>query len=307
MNLDGYAPGPLEPKLLPTEDRWLLDGLDRLAAAVTADLDQFGFAEAARRLRDFTWNDFCDWYLEFVKARLRDPAARPTAQRVLAAALDRLCRLLHPFLPFVTEQVWQALNDLAAARGLPEPRPAEASVCIAAWPVQPVWTDQTARAVVEQWREKITALRNLRAEHGIPPTAKIAPTLIATGATAEALRQGEPFLRGLAGAGSITIAPAAERHPDAAVAVLPDCELILPLAGLIDQQAEAAKHAKTLADLDKQLGLARAKLANEAFVARAPAAVVAQHRAKLADLETQRAAVAALLARLAAAPGNADR
>ena len=88
---------------------------------MTSDLEHFQFAEAARRLRDFTWGDFCDWYLEFVKGRLRDPAARPVAQRVLAALLDGLCRLLHPIMPFVTEQVWQGLNGLAPVRGLPEP------------------------------------------------------------------------------------------------------------------------------------------------------------------------------------------
>ena len=90
---------------------------------MTADFEQFQFAEAARRLRDFTWGDFCDWYLEFVKGRLRDEQSKPDAQRVLAAVLDSLCRLLHPIVPFVTEQVWQGLNALAAERGLPKPEP----------------------------------------------------------------------------------------------------------------------------------------------------------------------------------------
>ena len=94
-------------------------------------------------MRDFTWGDFCDWYLEFVKGRLRDPGARPIAQRVLAALLDGLCRLLHPIMPFVTEQVWQGLNSLAPVRGLPEPRAAEESVCIAAWPSR--WAGPTKR------------------------------------------------------------------------------------------------------------------------------------------------------------------
>ena len=98
---------------------------------MTSALEQFQFAEAARQLRDFTWGDFCDWYLEFVKGRLRDPAARPVAQRVLAALLDGLCRLLHPIMPFVTEQVWQGLNSLAprarAARAASRPPRASAS------------------------------------------------------------------------------------------------------------------------------------------------------------------------------------
>ena len=123
MNLEGYEPATLEREDLPIEDRWIIDGLDRTIGEVTSALEHFQFAEAARQLRDFTWGHFCDWYLEFVKGRLRDPDARPVAQRVLAALLDGLCRLLHPIMPFVTEQVWQGLNSLAPVRGLPEPKP----------------------------------------------------------------------------------------------------------------------------------------------------------------------------------------
>ena len=104
---------------LPIEDRWIIDGLDRTIGEVTVALEHFQFAEAARQLRDFTWGHFCDWYLEFVKGRLRDPVARPTAQRVLAMLLDGLCRLLHPIMPFVTEQVWQGLSTLAPVAGSP--------------------------------------------------------------------------------------------------------------------------------------------------------------------------------------------
>ncbi len=113
MNLEGFAPAELDPKSLPVEDRWILGCLDEAIAGLTGDLEQFQFAEASRRLRDFIWGDFCDWYLEFVKGRLRDPGARPVAQNVLATVLDGLARLLHPIMPFVTEQVWQGLNNLA--------------------------------------------------------------------------------------------------------------------------------------------------------------------------------------------------
>ena len=128
MNLEGYTPAPVDLASLPVEDRWILSLLSRTTQLTTADLEQFGFSEATRRLRDFTWNDFCDWYVEFQKARLRDPATRPVAQRVLAAVLDGLCRLLHPIVPFVTEQVWQALAQAAPERGLPSPAAASASV-----------------------------------------------------------------------------------------------------------------------------------------------------------------------------------
>ena len=262
---------------------------------MTRALERFQFAEAARLLRDFTWGQFCDWYLEFVKGRLRDPAARPLAQRVLAALLDGLCRLLHPIMPFVTEQVWQGLNSLAPVRGLPEPEPAEESACIAAWPHPLGWSDETARRTVDQWCEAIKAIRNLKAERNVPKEAKIAPIIVAQGTVAEWLRQGEPFLRSLLPAESVTIVAATDRPAECAVAVLPDAEIILPLEGLIDKEAERAKMKKSLSDFEKQIGGLRSKLANESFVARAPAEVVSQSRTKLAELEAQRDLVAGLL------------
>ena len=296
MNLEGYEPAPVERADLPIEDRWILSLLAQTTAATTADLEAFQFAEATRRLRDFTWNDFCDWYVEFVKGRLRDPSARPLAQRVLAAVLDGLCRLLHPIVPFLTEQVWQALGQVAPRRGLPEPEPAAESVCIASWPAYPAaWADREAEQVIGLWQETTKALRNLRAERNVPKEARIAPILIAAEPAASRLRQGEPFIRSLTPAATLTIAAAADRPAESAVAILPEVEIILPLSDLIDKEAEAARQRKTLADLDKQLASVQAKLRNESFTSRAPAEVVAQQRAKEAELLAQRAAVAAVL------------
>jgi valyl-tRNA synthetase len=209
-----------------------------------------------------------------------------------------LCRLLHPIMPFVTEQVWQGLNGLANLRGFGEPEAAEESVCIAAWPTPLGWEDPGARQTVDQWCEAIKAIRNLRAERNVPDKARIAPIIVAQGAVAAALRQGEPFLRSLLSADSVTIVTNADRPLDCAVAVLPDAEIILPLEGLIDPEAERAKLLKSLADVERQIGGLRAKLNNESFVARAPADVVEQTRAKLSELESQRDAIQALLDRV---------
>ena len=140
---------------------------------MTSDLEQFQFAEAARRLRDFTWGDFCDWYLEFVKGRLRDAQSRPVAQRVLAAVLDGLCRLLHPIMPFVTEQVWQGLNALAPERGLARAR-AGRGERLHRTPGRARWAGAMRRRAqtVELWCEVIKALRNLRAERNVPKEAQ---------------------------------------------------------------------------------------------------------------------------------------
>ncbi|MGE5756818.1 MAG: valine--tRNA ligase [Planctomycetaceae bacterium] len=296
MNLEGYEPAPVALDEVPLEDRWILSLLSKTTGDTTADLEAYQFAEATKRLRDFTWNDFCDWYVEFLKGRLREASTRPDAQRILAAVLDGLCRLLHPIVPFLTEQVWQALGRVAPRRGLTHLEDAAEGVCIAAWPAYPAaWHDAAAEAAVARWQEAVTAIRNLRAERNVPPAAKIEPILVAAEPVASMLRQGEPFLRGLTNAAKVTIIPSAERPARSAVAVLPDVEIILPLEDLIDRAAEAARHRKALAELDRQLAAVRAKLGNESFVRRAPAEVVAQQRAKEAELTAQRQAVAALL------------
>ena len=133
------------------------------------------------------------------------------------------------------------------------------------------------------------------AERNVPKDARIAPIVVASGAVAETLRRGEPLLRSLTGAASVTIVAGADRPPNSAVTVLADAEVILPLEGLIDGQAEAARNRKALAEIDRQLGAVRAKLGNESFLARAPAELVAQQRAREAELVAQRQAVAALL------------
>ncbi len=276
MNLEGYTPAPVDLAGLPIEDRWILSLLSKTSAATTADLEGFQFAEATRRLRDFTWNDFCDWYVEILKGRLRQPGTRPTAQRVLAAVLDGLCRLLHPIVPFLTEQVWQALAGVAPSRGLPEPSPAAEGVCIAPWPSYPeAWHDPEAEAVVAHWQEVVKALRNLRAERNVPKEARIAPLLVAAEPVAAMLRQGSGLIQALTWAAHVTIVPESDRPADAAVMVLADVEVILPLEGLIDRKAEAERHRKKLADLGKQLAANEGKLGNASFVNKAPAEVVA--------------------------------
>lgn len=299
MNLEGYEPASLDVASLPVEDRWILSLLARTTAGTTAELEAFRFAEAARQLRDFTWDDFCDWYIEFLKGRLRDAATRPAAQRVLALVLDGLCRLLHPILPFVTEQVWQALNQVAPQRldgRSSEPTLAAESICISRWPEYPAdWQDSAAESVVRQWQEKIRAVRNLKAERDLPKDAKLRPILVATGPVAEALSRGEAYLLSLCPAASVSIVASAERPPNSAVVVLSDCEVILPLEGLIDKAAEAAKHRKALADVERQIASVRAKLSNDGFVTRAKPEVVAEQRAKLAELESQVATTRTLL------------
>ncbi len=304
MNLEDFDPNALAGdglSLSCAEDVWILGRLKRTAEDVTAGLEKFQFGEVARTLRDFTWNDFCDWYLEFAKPRLRQgEEPRRIARNVLVMVLDGLCRLLHPIMPFVTEQVWQALNQVAPRRLNPASltwENATESVCIAPWPVYHLRlaVQSRAEATIAQWQEKTAALRNLRAERNIPPAAKINPLIVASGEVAKALLEGASHIQTLANTESLRIVESAERPAGAAVVVLGDAEIILPLDGLIDVEAEKARHKKALADIDKQLTGHQTKLQNASYVANAPTAVVEQTRAKVGELIAQRAAVAALL------------
>ena len=137
MNLDGYAPAPADMATLPVEDRWILSRLATTTETITEHLEGFRFSDAARTIYDFTWSEFCDWYLEMSKGRLKDDASRPLAQRMLVGVLDAILRLIHPVMPFVSESIWQALNEAAFERGLPAPEPSAESVMIAPWPEFP--------------------------------------------------------------------------------------------------------------------------------------------------------------------------
>ncbi len=278
--------GSLDPRRPGSHDRGRDDRPERIS----------GSPRPPARLRDFTWGEFCDWYVEFAKGRLRDPETRPTAQRVLAALLDGLCRLLHPIMPFVTEQVWQGLASVAPTRGLPSPRAAEESVCIAAWPAPLGWSDEAARETVERGARPSRRSATSAPSGTSPRTPGSRRSSCRPARWPKGSARGSDTSGSLSPAESVTIVDTAvERPAECAVAVLPDAEIILPLAGLIDKEAELAKHRKTLADLEKQIGGHRSKLANESFVARAPAEVVEQTRTKLAELEAQREAVLSLV------------
>ncbi len=266
MNLEDFKPSELDRtaqfnmECSEYEDLWIRGKLAATARAVTTGLENFQFADVAKTLRDFTWNDFCDWYVEMAKSRLRDanPARRRDAQRMLVFVLDNLCRLLHPIMPFVTEQVWQALNGIVPERfdmKTSEYRPAAESVCIATWPeFDEVWARTGDSAiVVALWQEATKAIRNLRAERNVPKEAKITPIIVSNQRTRDILTLGEPFIRALAPAASLTLVESIDRPAASATAVLADFEVILPLEGLIDRDAERARHRKALADLDKQL------------------------------------------------------
>ena len=292
LNLDGYTPGAFERARLPVEDRWLLSRLATVTAQVTEQLENFKLSDAARLLYDFTWSEFCDWYVEMSKSRLRDDQARPLAQRVLAGALDTILRLLHPIMPFVTESIWQALAEAAFERGLPEPAPAAESVMVAAWPSFPVgWRDASTERRIGRMQELVRAVRTIRNEFGVKEHASVDLTVRCAPAVARDFDTLAPFILPLAKVSRLMCGPDVSKPPQSATLIHPEFQAYVHLSGLIDLAAELKRLAKQKAEKEKLLQGVRAKLANTNFVTNAPADVVQQQRDQEAELLAQLRAI----------------
>jgi valyl-tRNA synthetase len=288
LNLEGYAPGALHLEQLPIEDRWILSRLATTATAVTGHLESYHFADAARAIYDFTWSEFCDWYLEMSKGRLRDAKGRPVAQRLLVGVLDAILRLVHPLMPFVAESVWQALADAAFERGLPTPEPATESVVIAAWPQLPEsWQDPAMERRMARMQELVRGVREVRSRYQVDLQARFDVFVRCDEAIAGDFRLLAPFITTLAGVGRLECGPAVRKPAQSATLVNPEFEAYVPLRGLIDEKAETKRLEKQLVEKQKALQSAEGKLANASFTAKAPPDVVQQQHDLVVDLHNQ--------------------
>lgn len=288
MNLEGYTPGEINVDDLQTEDKWILSRLATTAQQVTTHLDRYQFDQATRTIRDFTWNEFCDWYIEMLKPRFRDDAARPTAQRVLVVVIDSILRLLHPFAPFITEELWQKLNELAPLRGLSEQTQAEECVMVAAWPDLPEsLISEELEGRFERLQETIVAVRNVRAQYKISPKEPLKLFMKCDPEVADQMKavadQFDNLSRTMLEAAGLDITP----PEGSANFSLKDADGYIPLEGLVDLGEEKAKLEKQAADLEKQIAGSEAKLNNPNFVDKAPDHVVAAFRETLAERQGQ--------------------
>jgi valyl-tRNA synthetase len=280
---------------LELADRWILSRLSNATADVTAALERFRFQDAGLRAYDFVWGDLADWYLEMAKPRLYGDMGEPSrnaARAVLAEVLDRSMRLLHPIMPFITETVWQRL---------PRAEGDAPSLMVSAWP-EPVaaWDDAAAEAAFAELQEVVVEVRRMRQEYGIQPGVRVPLRAVpASDAVRAMLDASRRALSDLARVDDLSFG-AANGEVGASAVLRSGTELFLPLAGVIDLDRER----KRLRDeADKLEGLANGtekKLANESFVARAPAEVVEREREKLAGYREQ---VEKLRGKLAALEG----
>ncbi len=290
MNLDGFTSG--EPSTDTLADRWILSRLAELSVTVDEGLDAFQFGDVSRTLYDFFWSEYCDWYIELSKPRLADPATRSAAQRNLVFVLDQALRLLHPMMPFITEEIWRRLP-------LPEGSRAD-SLMIAAWPSGlQGWRDEAAEESMAKLQEIVVGVRNIRAHYRVPPSAKVRIDVHATADEARVVEAEFGYLNLLAGIEAFSAGPDVVKPPHAARVVAGGMEVYVPLEGLVDLARERERIARELTGVQGDLGKVARKLANEGFLAKAVPEVVEKERAKAAELAGLALVLTAQLAELA--------
>ncbi len=264
------------PETLAIEDKWILSKFNGLVKAVTENIDKYELGLAVQKLYDFIWDNFCDWYIEIVKPRLQnkdDVQANENAQKVLCYVLSNTMKLLHPFMPFITETIWQAL-----------PHEGE-SIMISKWPeYQDSLNFAAETEQVETIMDTIRAIRARRAEMNVPPSKKAQVILFTENRTA--YEAGSTFFAKLAYASDIQFVDAAPQNVESMVSVVTEgAQVYMPMGELVDFEKERARLQKEKAKVQKDIDFVMKKLNNEGFVAKAPEAVIAQEREKAAKYQ----------------------
>ncbi|NMY89247.1 valine--tRNA ligase [Pseudomonas oryzihabitans] len=283
-NVEGQDTGVNdEPVELSSVDRWIISQLQRTEAEVTRQLDAFRFDLATQALYEFVWDEYCAWYLELVKPVLWDENASFERQRgtrrTLARVLEVVLRLAHPFMPFITEEIWQRLKAPAGVQG--------ETLMLQPWPVaNEARIDAAAEGDIEWVKALMLGVRQIRGEMKISMAKRI--DIIVANASAEDQRRladFEPLLNKLAKLESVRVLAAGEEAPMSATTLVGEMEVLVPMAGLIDKDAELARLDKEIGRLEGEVKRVGGKLGNEGFVAKAPAEVLEKERAKLAEAE----------------------
>jgi len=267
---------------LSLADKWIISRLQKAEATVNHAFDTHRYDLASQALYEFMWHEYCDWYLELSKPVLWDENATPAqllgTRRTLVRVLESFLRLAHPMMPFLTEEIWQKIAPMAGVEG--------ETVMIAAYPqAEDAKLDEAAEADVEWIKNVIVGIRNIRGEMDIAPS-KALNILMRNGSEQDQqrLQSNMNFLQKLAKLESVTWLNAGDEVPMSATALVGDMEVLVPMAGLIDKDAELARLQKEIDKASKDLQRIQGKLGNESFVAKAPVAVVDKEKAKLADL-----------------------
>ncbi len=273
MNIDGHEVKNAIPEFLATEDKWILSEFNRVAGEVNENLEKYELGIAVQKLYDFIWDEFCDWYIEIAKIRLTgdDEKAAQCARQVLVWVMSRTLALLHPFMPYITEEIWQSLpheGDALVVNSYPS---YDASLSFPA---------ETAK--MESIMAAVRAVRNRRSEMNVAPGRKA--MLYIAAARKEAFEEGKEIFLRMAYASGVEVGDSFD-IPGAVTIVTPDAKIYIPMEELVDKEAELKRLTKELESAQKQLNTANAKLNNEKFMSKAPANVVAGVRQNAQKLE----------------------
>jgi valyl-tRNA synthetase len=283
-------------------DRWILSRLASTIEETRKAIDGYRFNEFAHHLYQFTWHEFCDWYVEMSKLSLNgslgdDPVK---TQRVLAGVLEKILFLLHPVMPFVTEEIWQALiekEERGKTKSLLEGK--QSSIMMQAYPrPKPGWLHPEAESKIGLLTEVIRAIRNLRSEMNLPPSREVKVILFSAQPLLTLLQTEESYLRSLARVGALEYLTQGERPKGAATAVVEGIQVYLPLAGAVNLDEEKERLRKEISQVEAELDRVRNKLANESFIAKARQEVVEKERDKALRLEEKRQTLAQSLERI---------
>ncbi|SDY43514.1 valine--tRNA ligase [Tindallia californiensis] len=279
MNLDGeVATLSQKEQRLTFEDRWILSRLQRVEQEITSNLDKFELGLAQQKIVDFTWNEYCDWYIEMSKTRLysENEEAKHTAQAVLVEVLENILKLLHPFMPFITEEIWQSL-------------PGERdNIMISPWPVtKNQWINPKAEEEMDQLVQAIKSIRNIRSDMNVPASKKAA--LMVLNARTELkslLERGTPYLMSLASVSNVTFFEDQNKIPNQAVSVpFAGAEMFIPLEELVDIQKELQRLEKEKEKYQGEIKRVQGKLSNKGFIEKAPATLVEEEKQKQVKFE----------------------
>lgn len=287
MNLEDYN-GEKNEIELSLADKWIRSRFNKTAKEVTRLMERYEIGEAARILYEFMWDEICDWYIEVIKPRLygkETEDSRKTAQYVLATTLSQTLELLHPFIPFITEEIWQLI---------PGNKEKVETIMLTSWPQGGQdEIDEKVEMEMKVVMDVIKAIRNLRSEMNVPPGKKAELILMAENQNMfNILQNGDSYIKNLAGISQTELIMVNDKKPQQAVtAIVSGVEIYLPLKGLIDLEKEFARLEKEKANLEKEIVRLEKKLNNQGFIAKAPQEVIEKEKAKLKDYQSKKEAV----------------
>lgn len=283
------------PKPVHRQDRWIVSRLNRVAEDVQRQMEDYNFGEAQRTVHDFMWHEYADWYIEMAKIRMRNEPDGPSPLPYLAYVLEQVLRLLHPFMPYITEEIWQTLLELLP----PAPEMPDALI-IAAYPgVDKALIDDEAEEEIGIIAESIRAIRNLRGEFRINPSQKLNPTIVAPEEQKKIFIEESSFFSTNANA-DITLVDAfdSEGREDVISFVAAASVFSIPMEGLVDLDKERVRLREEIEDIQKNHSRLSARLQDESFTSKAPEDVVDRERGRLEDMVERRARVEEILSRL---------